>query len=168
MSPARFFLLLFAFVFLGLSALRAQTIASISAPDFQRDLEKQTFKLINQYRDHEGMPPLKWNDGIAGIARAHSHDMATGDADFGHSGFSDRVDQMKSLLAGFEGAGENVLYTTQLDEAAERAVQMWLHSPHHLKNIRGDYTFSGVGVWQSKDGAIYFTQLFLKTAEPGN
>ena len=49
---------------------------------------------------------------------------------------------------------------------APRAVQMWLHSPHHLKNIRGDYNFSGIGVWQSKNGALYFTQLFLKAEEP--
>jgi uncharacterized protein YkwD len=147
--------------------LHAQTFASVSAPDFQHDVEKQTFKLINQYRDQDGLPPLKWNEEIASIARSHSRDMATGDVDFGHGGFDDRVGQLKSLIAGFEGAGENVLYTTELDEVAARAVQMWLHSPHHLRNIRGDYNFSGIGVWRSKDGALYFTQLFLKTARPG-
>lgn len=168
MNPARISLLLFAFALLGFSALRAQTFASVSAPDFQHDVEKQTFKLINHYRDQDGLPPLKWSDEIAGIARAHSRDMARGDVDFGHGGFDDRVDELKTLIAGFEGAGENVLYTTQLDEVAERAVEMWLHSPHHLKNIRGDYNFSGIGVWESKDGALYFTQLFLKTAQPGN
>ena len=148
--------------------LHAQTFASVDSSDFKSDVEKQTFKLINQYRGRDGLPPLRWNDEIAGIARGHSRDMATGDVKFGHGGFDDRVDQLKGLLAGFEGAGENVLYTTELDEVAERAVQMWLHSPHHLRNIRGDYNFSGIGVWQSKDGALYFTQLFLKTAEPGN
>jgi len=148
--------------------LRAQDFASLSAPTFERDVEKQTFKLINQYRDQEGLPPLKWNEDIAGIARSHSRDMAKGDVDFGHGGFDGRVDQMKSVIAGFEGAGENVLYTSDMNELAEHAVQMWLHSPHHLKNIRGDYNFSGIGVWQSPSGAIYFTQLFLKTAEPAN
>jgi len=147
--------------------LAAVCAAPLHASDFQRDVEKQTFKLINEYRDRDGLPPLRWNDDIASIARAHSRDMASGDVDFGHGGFQDRVDQMKGAIAGFEGAGENVLYTTQLDEVAERAVQMWLHSPHHLKNIRGDYNFSGIGVWRGKDGALYFTQLFLKTARPG-
>ncbi len=157
------FLLAFVLASACIAPLRAQAPDS----DLQRDVEKQTFKLINQYRDHEGLPPLRWNDEIARISRSHSRDMATGDTDFGHDGFGDRVDQMKSVIAGFEGAGENVLYTTQLDDVAARAVQMWLHSPHHLKNIRGDYNFSGIGVWQSKDGALYFTQLFLKTARPG-
>ena len=161
------FLLALLPVIAGSTPLHAQSFASLGPADSQRDVEKETFKLINRYRDQQGLTPLKWNDDIAGIARAHSRDMATGDADFGHGGFDDRVDQMKGLIAGFEGAGENVLYTTQLDEVAERAVQMWLHSPHHLRNIRGDYNFSGIGVWQSKDGALYFTQLFLKTAEPG-
>ena len=147
--------------------LAVACIAPLHATDFQSDVEKQTFKLINAYRDRDGLPPLRWNDGIAAIARAHSRDMATGDVDFGHGGFDDRVDKLKSLIAGFEGAGENVLFTTELDEAAGRAVQMWLHSPHHLRNIRGDYNFSGIGVWRGKDGALYFTQLFLKTARPG-
>ena len=152
----------------GLTFLVATACAApLQASDFQGDVEKQTFKLINAYRDRNGFPPLRWNDDIAAIARAHSRDMATGDVDFGHGGFDDRVGQLKSLIAGFEGAGENVLYTTQLDDAAGRAVQMWLHSPHHLKNIRGDYNFSAIGVWRSKDGALYFTQVFLKTARPG-
>jgi uncharacterized protein YkwD len=148
--------------------LSAQAFASVSGADFKRDVEKQTFKLINAYRDQDGLPPLKWNEEIASIARSHSRDMATGDVDFGHGGFSDRVEQMKGVIAGFEGAGENVLYTTELDQVASRAVQMWLHSPHHLRNIRGDYNLSGIGVWQSPNGAIYFTQLFLKAQEPGN
>jgi len=152
--------------FLGLALLVA-CLAPVRAADPQADVEKQTFKLINAYRDRQGYPPLRWNDEIAAIARGHSRDMATGDVDFGHGGFDDRVDQLKGLIAGFEGAGENVLYTTQLDDAAERAVEMWLHSPHHLRNIRGDYNFSGIGVWRGKDGALYFTQLFLKTARPG-
>ena len=148
--------------------LAAVCAAPLHAYDSQSEVEKQTFKLINAYRDRNGFPPLRWNDEIAAIARAHSRDMAAGDVDFGHGGFDDRVGQLKSLIAGFEGAGENVLYTTQLDDVAERAVQMWLHSPHHLKNIRGDYNFSAIGVWRGKDGALYFTQLFLKTTEPGN
>jgi uncharacterized protein YkwD len=158
MRPFLFGLLLF---------LAALCAAPLHASDSQGDVEKQTFKLINAYRDRAGLPPLRWNDDIATIARAHSRDMATGDVDFGHGGFDDRVGQLKALIAGFEGAGENVLYSTQLDDVAARAVQMWLHSPHHLKNIRGDYNFSGIGVWRSKDGALYFTQLFLKTARPG-
>jgi uncharacterized protein YkwD len=161
-------LLLLAFAAVCLTPARAQSFPACGEPNFQRDLEKQTFLLINQYRGKDGLPPLKWNDDVAKIARMHSRDMAKGDVDFGHGGFSDRVGQLKSLMAGFAGAGENVLYTTELNGAAARAVQLWLHSPHHLRNIRGDYNFSGIGVWQSPSGTIYFTQLFLKAGEPAN
>lgn len=161
---------LIAFWLLAFAAAHAAPESAFDAggSDLQRAVEKQTFLLINQYRQHYGMPVLKWHDGIAKLARAHSRDMATGAVEFGHDGFDDRVDQMKLLVAGFEGAGENVLYTDNLNDIAERAVQMWLHSPHHLKNIRGDYNLSGIGVWQSPSGALYFTQLFLKVAEPAD
>ena len=52
--------------------------------------------------------------------------------------------------------------TSDLDDVAKSAVALWLHSPHHLENIRGDFNYSGMGVWQDKDGTIYFTQIFVK------
>lgn len=119
--------------------------------------------MVNQYRKASDLPPLVWDGNIAEIARAHSRDMATGEVGFGHEGFSDRVSELKAIMSGVWGAGENVLMTSNLDEVARSAVTMWLHSPHHLKNIRGDYNYSGLGVWQDKTGAIYFTQIFVKT-----
>jgi uncharacterized protein YkwD len=141
-------------------------VAENSGPDFRKEVEKETFLLVNDYRTKNDLPPLAWSDDMAKIARSHSKDMATGDVDFGHDGFSDRVGQMKDLMPGFRGAGENVLMSDQLDDIAHTAVALWLKSPHHLKNIRGDYNYSGIGVWQDKNGVIYFTQIFLKAVPP--
>jgi len=69
-------------------------------------------------------------------------------------------------MTGLRGAGENVFMTDNPDQAARNAVALWLRSPHHLKNIRGDYNYSGLGVWQDKQGAIYFTQIFVKIEPP--
>jgi uncharacterized protein YkwD len=144
---------------------------SARADDFDGDrlsdeilhsVEKQTFALVNQERASQDLPVLAWSDAIAREARGHSHEMASGDVDFGHDGFSERVDRLKLSLAGFRGAGENVLMTSDLHDVAQEAVTIWLHSPHHLKNIRGDYNYSAVGVWQAKDGSLYFTQIFIK------
>jgi len=137
-----------------------------SGPDFRSEVEKETFLLVNQYRKASDLPALAWDIEIAKVARAHSKDMATGETDFGHDGFSDRISLLKSELRGLWGAGENVLYTSNLDGVARNAVQLWLHSPHHLKNIRGDYNYSGLGVWQDKNGVIYFTQIFVKINPP--
>jgi uncharacterized protein YkwD len=127
-------------------------------------LERQVFGLINEYRQGEDMPPLTWNDAIAAAARGHSRDMAEGRVDFGHDGFGDRVRRLRDELGHVASAGENVLYTDDPHDMARTAVTEWLHSPPHLHNIRGDFTYSGIGVWESADGTVYFTQIFVRLA----
>jgi uncharacterized protein YkwD len=160
-------------VFLCLAALacaRAQearvSTVETSGPAYRQQVEKESFLLVNEYRKENDFPPLSWDDEIAKTARAHSKDMATGDSDFGHDGFQDRINHLKETRPGIWGAGENVLFSSDLTDIARHAVQMWLHSPHHLKNIRGDYNYSGLGVWQDKNGTIYFTQIFVKIKPP--
>ncbi len=135
-------------------------------PDSGNALEVQTFALINQYRENNRLPRLVWDGAIAKVARGHSRDMALGDVDFGHDGFGDRVHRLKSVLTGLQGAGENVLMTDNPDQAAQQAVALWLRSPHHLENIRGNFNYSGLGVWRNEKGVIYFTQIFVKLAPP--
>jgi len=172
MSRARFLAALF-FILAGLmvgaaSGARAQTPDTSSSltkgADFRAGVEKETFFLVNQYRKANDMLPLVWDETIAKVARAHSKDMATGEVDFGHDGFRERVNKLRTVMTGYAGAGENVLMTSELDGVAKSAVALWLKSPHHLENIRGDYNYSGLGVWQDKDGVIYFTQIFMKFA----
>ena len=88
--------------------------------------------------------------------------MARGDVDFGHEGFSDRMAHLRRELPGLTGCGENVLMTSDPREVAKSAVTLWLHSPPHRKNIRGDYNYSGIGIWESAQGVIYFTQIFVR------
>jgi uncharacterized protein YkwD len=136
--------------------------------DDRAALEKETFSLVNQYRAKCKLSPLQWDDGMAKVARGHSRDMAAGDVDFGHDGFGDRVSELKTRMTGLKGAGENVLRTDDPDQVqvAQRAVAVWLKSPHHLENIRGDYNYSGLGVWRDDNGTIYFTQIFVKIVPP--
>jgi len=163
----RFFLLITFFLLTAFSVAVAQqtpgSTSKTSGADYCGGLEQETFFLVNQYRKTSNLPLLAWDGAIAQVARAHSKDMATGEVDFGHDGFGDRVSRLKTVMTGLQGAGENVLMTTDLDQVARNAVALWLRSPHHLKNIRGDYNYSGLGVWRDKDGAIYFTQIFVKT-----
>jgi uncharacterized protein YkwD len=160
---ARFLPILAFLALAGFSGVEAQ---QTSGADYRSGVELETFSLINHYRTTNGLPPLTWDGAIAKEARAHSKDMATGEVDFGHEGFHERVSRLKSVMAGLQGAGENVYMTDNPDHVARIAVMRWLQSPHHLENIRGDYNYSGLGVWQDKDGAIYFTQIFVKTAPP--
>jgi uncharacterized protein YkwD len=169
-STTRFFLLIAFLALTAFSGAEAQrtpdSTSETSGADFRGEVEKETFILVNQYRKASDLPPLTWDGAIAKEARAHSKDMATGEVDFGHDGFGDRISRLKMVMTGLRNAGENVFMTDSLDQVARNAVTQWLHSPRHLQNIRGDYNYSGLGVWQDKEGVIYFTQIFVKIEPP--
>ena len=159
--------LFFSVIWLTLSVAApalAQTPATLQSSAYRQALEKETFELVNQYRQANQLPPLRWDDTIAKVSRGHSKEMADAEVDFGHDGFSDRIDKLRKAIHDLNliGAGENVLRTDDPEEVARTAVKLWLNSPHHLKNIRGDYNYSGMGVWVDDKGMIYFTQFFLK------
>jgi uncharacterized protein YkwD len=122
--------------------------------------------LINQYRTGNGLPPLVWNVAVADMARRHSRDMATGEVAFGHGGFKDRMATLRGMFSGMTSGGENVFYTDAVPDVAQLAVQSWLHSPPHLHNIRGDFQYSGLGLWRRADGAYFFTQIFVRASSP--
>jgi uncharacterized protein YkwD len=162
-----FFRLLTAVVMVFFAAVGVNLVPAVAdepgnAHELSRDLEHQTFDLINQYRTDENLPPLVWNPAIADMARKHSRDMATGEVAFGHGGFGDRMATLRGMFAGMRGGGENVFYTDAVPNVARLAVQSWLHSPPHLHNIRGDFQYSGLGLWRRSDGAYFFTQIFVK------
>jgi len=162
--PILAFLSIAAFSGVDAQQMQAQgPVLAASRADYRNGVEQETFSLINQYRQTNKLPALAWDNAIAKAARTHSKDMATGEVDFGHEGFGDRVSRLKTIMTGFWSAGENVFMTDNLDQVAQNAVAKWLRSPHHLENIRGDYNYTGLGVWQDKEGAIYFTQIFVKT-----
>ncbi len=166
MIPQRgFYLLSVVAVMLLTTAMGSLPIAAQepgSAQELSRALEHQTFNLINQYRADENLPPLIWNSTIADMARRHSADMATGEVAFGHGGFKDRMEKLRGIFAGMTSGGENVFYTDNRPEVARVAVDSWLHSPPHLHNIRGDFQYSGLGLWRRSDGAYFFTQIFVR------
>jgi uncharacterized protein YkwD len=55
--------------------------------------------------------------------------------------------------------GENVA-SGQM--TAKEAVEGWLQSPGHKRNIEGNFTLTGIGWAKDKRGMIYFTQIFTK------
>jgi uncharacterized protein YkwD len=125
-------------------------------------IEKATFALVNEARKDDGLPPLTWDADVARIARQHSRDMASGDVGFGHSGFHQRVGELRKLNANYRASAENVFMSSRPFGVADQAVYAWLHSPGHAANIHGDYGRSGLGVARASNGFLYFTQVFLK------
>ncbi|MBD2663496.1 allergen V5/Tpx-1 family protein [Richelia sinica FACHB-800] len=123
-------------------------------------LEKSVFEQINQYRAVHGLPKLTLNANISHQARIHSQNMANGKVPFSHNGFEMRV---KAIPLKYNSAAENVAFNLGYSNPAQQAVIGWINSPGHLKNLKGRYNLTGVGVAANSKGEVYLTQIFLNT-----
>ncbi|MBD2328915.1 CAP domain-containing protein [Alkalinema sp. FACHB-956] len=124
-------------------------------------LEQAVFNQINAYRKSQGLAPLVLNSTITTQARIHSQNMANKTVPFGHQGFDQRVKAIGTVIP-WSGAAENVAYNYGYSDPATQAVQGWLKSSGHLRNIRGNFDLTGIGVSRNAKGEIYFTQIFIK------
>jgi len=124
-------------------------------------LEQAVHRQINQYRVSKGLSALTIADSLTQQARLHSQDMAAGKVPFSHQGFDRRVKEIAKSIP-YRGAAENIAYNMGYGDPTTQAVEGWLKSPGHLKNIRGAYGLTGVGVSRNAKGEIYFTQIFIR------
>lgn len=128
------------------------------------DLERKVFGLLNTVRRSQGLEALEWNDDVAAVARVHSQNMAD-DKFFSHRGsdgsmVDDRADRLG--LGAWRVIGENIAYMRGYDDPAALAVEKWMESTAHRKNLLGpNWKESAVGVAITKDGTYYLTQVFL-------
>ena len=127
------------------------------------DMETLVYEQINAIRQQEGLNPLQPNGPLAEVARQYSQRMAAEDF-FGHvSPTGDTPAQRVSRASiPYWVVGENLFTSTNAPDPAPLAVQSWMDSPGHRRNIvRSSFTETGVGVWQ-RDNTYYFTQLFMR------
>jgi uncharacterized protein YkwD len=126
-----------------------------------RELERAVAHLINAHRVSRHLAALRYDSAVAAIARGHSVEMASHRVPMGHDGFARRADAVQRRMA-FDEIAENVaLNDYPPARTVDVAVRGWLHSPHHLENIEGPFTVTGVGVVRASDGTFYYTQLFV-------
>lgn len=129
---------------------------SSPTPTPSASLEQQTYTRINEYRLSRGLAPLAWNETVAAAARQHSVDMAGGAVPFGHDGLDERLAIIRRTIP-WSSAAENVA----LNRTAVAAVDSWLDSPNHLRNIVGNYQLTGVGA-AAAGSSVFFTQIFIQ------
>lgn len=127
-------------------------------------LEHTAFDWLNQKRAAQGLPPLKWNEEIAKVARYHSDDMARGRY-FSHkqangSMVNDRADLFG--MSDWQSIGENIAFNRGFKLPAESACQQWMNSASHRENVLDKrWKEAGIGVAVGDDGSYYFTQVFI-------
>jgi uncharacterized protein YkwD len=125
-----------------------------------RYLGRKAVDDTNVFRGQQQAPPLRWSQALADIAEVHAQQMAKGQMPFSHLDFDKRVAQYPFPHM---SAAENLAYNSGVADAAGCAVQGWIKSPGHRKNLLGAFDLCGVGVARSSTGEFFFTQLFART-----
>jgi uncharacterized protein YkwD len=126
------------------NAARPGGQASVAARSTQRveavaDLERQTLVAINDVRRENGLAPVRLNAALASAAREHSLSMAE-HGFFRHeswdgTAFWKRIEPMYPQLPGRTwSTGENLVWASP-ELTARAAVDLWLKSAPHRKNL---------------------------------
>ncbi len=165
------------------SVLEQKLSPSIQAAD----LAKQIHARINEERAKHGLSALAWDKALSRIAAGHSRDMATRKY-LGHDspegqGFPHRYREAGYTCAirigrTIHGGAENIAlgnlydsvttvngvayyYWNSSDKIAGKALEGWMKSPGHRKNIlTPHWKREGIGVEISADDKVYITQNF--------
>ena len=131
------------------------------------DLEKQMWLLVNQDRSNPETlaerggraQPLKWNESLAAVARAHSRNMVERRF-FSHVGSDGMTYQMRIDQAGIPwlAGGENIAKW----DTVRGAEATFMDDRNHRYNILNVlYTDVGIGIVKGPDGNLYITQDFV-------
>ena len=79
---------------------------------------------------------------------------------FGHDGFRGRMAAVTFPIISF---AENVAMNHGMRDVAKMAVNGWIESPGHRKNMLGQFTICAIAAYCNPLGAWYLTQLFAST-----
>ena len=146
-----------------ISQFGQDNISNITNIDNINELEILAHQQVNQYRQSRNLPPLELNRVISQQARIHSQNMAQGQLPFSHQGFENRIEAI-SLAIPYLSAAENVAYNQGYRDPVEKAVEGWIKSPGHHKNMIGNYNLTGIGIAKNSQGEYYFTQIFISNS----
>lgn len=135
-----------------------------SRTDFGNE-EFEIYELINSRRYKSRLQELDWDNDLAEMARRYSEDMARGNF-FSHYDKRGRtiVDRAQNFgIRGWAEIGENLFFCEGYDNFSNLAVNGWLKSGSHKKNmLNPQWTTTGIGIAADRSGRIYITQVFLK------
>jgi len=129
------------------------------------DDEHQIFELVNAQRQKSRLNDLIWDDKLARMARSYSKKMAKENF-FAHADFDGKtvVERAEdSNVKNWRKIGENLFYFEGNHNFDALAVKSWMKSPTHRQNILDEnWTATGIGIAESRDGRIYITQVFIE------
>src|SRR5947209_2449091 len=153
------FRLLFAVALLGL-VLPSWGGETKKKSEFRLSRNEQAIvDLTNAARTKEKLAPLEVNPRLCEVARAHSANMAKQEKMEHVLDGTNPIQRVRAAGYRYRRMGENIAYSTRMDP--KRTVAGWMDSPTHRKNILNEeFREIGVGIARSKDGDVYYTQVF--------
>lgn len=120
-------------------------------------ISDEILQLINLHRENIGLSTLENNDTAKQLAKEHTNYMISVDG-INHDNSNTRFQSLREQEDA-KNIGENV---ARFQTNAASAVDSWLNSDSHRKNIEGDFTHSGVATVKDDEGKFYFTQIFFE------
>ena len=120
--------------------------------------EERCLALLNRYRKQENLPPLEYSRKLAEIIAPHNHECALKQVCVGHDGFRERAKKIPRM----KKAGENIGMCKTRFDYIDILMQRWMESPHHRKNIMGDYNKVGMAFEMNDKGEWFGSHLFAK------
>jgi len=122
-----------------------------------REYEAELLQLINNHRKGLGLPAIKNDEGVHAEALSYSQQMAAGKVPIGPPSFDNPI---KTLLRRYKASkmveliGYDYLKPKDLFDA-------WMSSTSQRDIIEGNFNLTGIGVFQSVNGKVFVTQVFL-------
>ena len=123
--------------------------------------EQQVVDLVNQERAAAGLPALKVNTKLAGVAEKKAEDLRDKNY-FAHQSptYGSPFDMMKQFGISYSSAGENI---AKGQKTPADVMNGWMNSPGHKANIlNSSYTEIGVGYVTDSNGTTYWVQHFIR------
>lgn len=127
-------------------------------------LDVELLDMTNGFRAKHGLPPLRWHQGLAGVARRHAALVAEGRAPFSHSGAPERFAESGARCI---NVAENLARSDGFarQDLPNAAVAGWCGSEGHRRNLLGPFDACGIGWAASDSGTIFVTQLLALVDE---
>lgn len=129
-------------------------------------IRQEMLAQLNSYRAQHGLQPVRYSKALELAADEHALDMRARRF-FGHQNPDGLGPPDRAASAGFchRLVGENLAYGRNARRAPRDALQAWIESPGHERNLRGEYAWVGMGYLHVHEGAdhyYYWVQVFAR------
>lgn len=147
--------------------LTTTTVPMSSQPVSKGDgtLEGSIHAQVNSFRSSVGRKEVRRHAGLDKMAQQHSDYMraSRGKSSGGsltHFGFEERALKAQRMMSMGEVAENIATCSRQGNNAVPVLVNAWKNSTGHMKNMKGQWDVTGIGVSVDSDGTVFATQIF--------